>query len=281
MTVGFSENCAAFEYSGTERGISVTRVFQYDPDSIIEKNDKLPIIGEALSAGNPNTALIPSGIDYTLLTCRQISSKALAGYYNKVEYTCNYTNEPVDKAIFIKQAVTYAPTPIDELPVTIEYGGEYLTINPQLSVNSSEWQWESDGLPILQIIGKKVNSSVIKFTRYVRQDKFQHFNDSVKYLTGLLNKYNDPFGTVIKGGSGCFMFDGASTEMFRNYYNEIWWKAELTFLSRDPDGLNVDGWQKTLRLDGFFDIAVKNSDGTYMYEEGDFSALFDDTQTPY
>jgi len=284
MASGYTEYAAGWSYDESERGVTVNRVIHWDSDSPVDIGVELPNPGDVLSEEDVNTYLaVPPGADFSGLYCRTRHWQCLAGCPKVIEWTIGYSNEPVDQNVFTKLGEDYTPSDINFLPITIEYGGESVNINPSSS-GSSGWTWESDGTIINQALPFKVNTSTIRIVRYVRDDFFEDFSWTIHYLAGRLNDTKFPFGTSIGGGVGCWLFDSAPTEVFRNCYNEKWWRAEIVCKYRSPDGIDVDGWQQVLRINGIFDKPINSTAGRiwtpYMYGYGNFAALLDDTIPP-
>ena len=153
--------------------------------------------------------------------------------------------------------------------MTIEYAGEFIVFSP---TQSSGWTWQTSGDPVAQPVPYRVNTSTLRIVRYVPDSYYKVFQTNVRSITGLVNATADPFG--IGGGVECWLFQGVQTELFRSINNVKWWRAELEFTYRNPDGTDTKGWQKLIRLDGVWDIPIHG--GLYLYNTGDFSVLWTD-----
>lgn len=273
MANGVTEYAAGFEFMETERGVTVTRIYHFDPDSTVDGPD-LPKPGETFDASDYNATFVPTPFDGTALYCRTRSCKSLGGHPDKIEWTVTYTNEPVDVNVFFEPDNT-APD-VDELPQTVEYSGEMTLINPINDPVAARWKWKSDLSSVAQPIPKRVNTSTIRIVRYVSDEDYSNFTYAVKYLSGKLND-----NTFLGSDIGNLLFIGCSTEYFRNVLNTKWWRAELEFLYRSPDSSTDDGWQKILRLTGAWDTPLMNGDeDTKLYQYGVFNALIDMTISP-
>jgi hypothetical protein len=278
---GYSEYAAGWTYNETERGITVTRVFRWDTTSPVAGPD-LPKPGEVLDEADvADFYVVPHGVVFTGLICREREWHCLAGDPKKVEWVITYSNEPVDTNVFDTDDSPYTPASIADLPMTLEYSGECVNINPTNAPGSAGWTWEASGTTVVQPIPFKVNSSALKIgPLYISEANYDNFMYASRYLAGKLNDTSNPFGfTSSGGGKGSWLFQSATTEVFRNYVSNKWWRAELDFLFRDPDGTGIDGWQKILRLDGVWDIP-KDGSGNNLYTYGNFEALWDFTISP-
>jgi len=301
MATGVKENTAGFEYTEVERGITATRVFTYDPDSTVDDGVEIPNMGDKFELNTipPNYETYAQG-PYTHFICVSRSFKPLAGHPYKFEWSCSYTNEPIDPVAFWAGGELPTPTDVADLPKTIEFGGEIVNINPANAPGSAGWLWDNSvegvnpGDPgyvadttVVQPLPTKVNKTTLRITRYIVDANFTIFEGNCKSLTARVNNAPCPFGTVIGGGMECWLFEGATTEVFYNCYNQKLWRAELQFTYRNPDhedvtdNLEVEGWNKILRLDGKWDVpymTVPRPDASdTLYVDGDFSALFDDS----
>jgi len=287
MSIGVKESTGGFEYTEVERGITATRVFTYDPNSTVDEDVDVPNMGETFEFPivPPNYGSYAQ--NYTHMICVSRSVKPLAGHPYKFEWSCSYTNEPIDPVAFWAGGELPTPTDVADLPKTVEFGGEIVNINPVNAPGSAGWLWDSDDTTVVQPLPSKVNKTTLRITRYVVDSNFTIFQGNVKSLTARVNSAPAPFGTVIGGGMECWLFEGATTEVLYNCYNQKLWRAELQFTYRNPDhgdvtdNLEVEGWNKILRLDGKWDVpymTVPRPDGSdTLYVDGDFSALFDDS----
>lgn len=274
MSTGVMELTSAFSYSETERGVVATRVFVYDPDDINGGNAEVPMVGDDFG---PIPLNISSGaVDFHLyadnLICRSRTWRSLGGHPDKGEWVCEYSNEPTDRSVFRTSGDT-SPTDVSDLPTNIQYSGEFASINPVQGQQTSTWTWLSDSTSVLQAIHFRVNSSTVRFTRYVDNSNYASFAGEVRKLSGKVNTNDSPFGSAIGGGPRCWLFVGATAEIFRNQDDEKFWRVDLEFVYRDPDGLSYDGWDKILRLDGVWDVPIKSGGGT-LYEGASFDTLF-------
>ena len=274
MTIGITEFAAGFEYEETERGISCTRVYRYDPENSYA-DDELPSVGDKFTY--PDIGTQPMAIeDLDETTVRSITMHPLAGSPQKYEYIVTYNNEPIDGSVF-SSGGSFTPTDVEDLPKNIEFSGEFSYVNPE---KGDGWTWQTGGDAVTQAVPKRVNTSTLRITRYVKDSNYDIFQKNVQNLTAHVNHADNPFGTTIGGLYGSWLFVGAHTEFFRNANNEDWWRAELEFIYRDPDGTGLSGWSTLMKLDGSFDMP-KNPNPVggedTLYITGDFSALFDDS----
>ena len=278
MAMGITEYTAGFQYAESERGITCTRIFHYDPDSTKDGPD-LPAPGDSFeSPENLMSGLNPAPIqNLDNLICRQRTMNPWSGHPDKFQWDVTYTNEPVDPSVFTEKGTDPTATDVTKLPKSIEFGGEFTTITP---VKKSGWKWDSDNTAVVQPLPFRVNTSTLRITRYVSENKYNAFQKNVQNLAGRVNHADNPFGKSIGGGLGCWLFTGVTAEYFRNVNDTAWWRAELIFVYRNPDNTNNQGWNTILRLDGKWDYPTNPhpsgpDDGLYL--TGDFSGLFDDS----
>ena len=269
--MGLSEFAAGFEYTKTERGISCTRVFHYTPASGGPTGATLPKLGDSFTP----PAAVASVLGLTTLStliCRSRSIRCLAGDSTRFEYKVTYSNEPVDTGVF--SGTGTPPVNVNDLPKTVEFSGEYVTIEPS---TSSGWKW-SDDKAVLQPLSFRVNESTLRIVRYVPDFKMQNFQIAIRSLVGKVNANDDPFGSRVGGKKRCWLFTGATAEMFYNGDDVKFWKAELEFIYRNPDYSNTEGWNKLLRFDGMWDVPLNPNPidpaQNKLYVDGDFSPLF-------
>lgn len=273
MATGITEYAAGFEYVETERAISITRVFHLDPNGI--GDEVIPRPGDEIEFPSAFETVLGDYLSTKAgIVCRQRSTKPLAGHPNKYEIIVTYSNEPVDYTVFATAGGEGPTTDIGDLPITLEYSGEFNTLTPE---SAEGWTWTTGGGAVAQPLGYRVNSSVLRFTRYVNGNVYDSFQTAVKNASGKVNSDANPFTTALGGGKGCWLFVGSTTEMFYNAQNVKFWRAELEFLYRNPDDTDEEGWQKIMRLDGVWDIP-KKPDDSKLYETTSFESLLTNSQ---
>jgi hypothetical protein len=183
--------------------------------------------------------MAPGEVVFTGLICRERTWRALAGDPKVVEWTVSYSNDPVDTNIFDTSVDDYTPPDIQDVPMTLEFSGESVNINPVNAPGSAGWTWESSGATVVQPIPFKVNSSNLKIGPiYISLLNYDNFMYASRYLAGRLNDTENPFEFAVGssgGGIGSWLYHGASTEPVRNYVSDKWWRVELNFLYRNPD----------------------------------------------
>jgi hypothetical protein len=280
--MGVTEYAGGFEFVETERAISATRVFHLDPDSS-DTNVDIPRPGQEIEFPQQLTSVITPLPSTAGIICRQRSTKPLAGHPEKYEIVVTYSNEPIDGSVYNIAGEETPSTDVADLPMTLEYSGEYNNIDPTDS--TSPWTWSNGGSTVTQPIGFRVNSSVLRIVRYIPDGTYTTFMGGVKACAGKVNSRANPFTEAIGGGRASWLFEGATTEVFYNSQNQKFWRAELQFSYRDPDGTdnNTDddtlgnGWQKIMKLSGEWDIPMK-ADGTRLYALVDFEQLLTGAQ---
>lgn len=283
---GLTENTAAFQLTRNENGMTATRVFYFNSAADATGDETLPEIGDIcdlpipLILSNPfpsaSVPYSPSG-----LICRSQDWQPMAGHPDNWVITCSYTNEPVDVKLFADQSDSPIPTAIEDLPLSLEINGEYVYINPDLAAG---WTWKTGATPVKQPIPFKVNGCTLRLTRYVSDQAYFSFLFTSKAFGGHVNDQEDPFGPAIGGGIGSWVYNGAHTEIFRDSTDTKWWKCDLEFAYRDPDGTDEEGWNKLLRLDGLWDQPINPKAGSYtpprtdpnnsLYQHAPFGELF-------
>lgn len=289
MTAGVTEFAAGFELNEEERGISVTQIFNYDPDDLIDHGVAVPEIGSVFELPHLLTSAPIDNIGtwgYTSIRCRKRSWYPIEGDARKIKWVCNFTNEPVDAGIFIASGEDYVPSDPSDLPINFEYSGEFATIQP-VTNSTKAWKWTSDGKDVVQAIPHKICSATARMLRYVPDVNYETFSYNVKFLRGRVNDIADT-PLCLAGGEGCWLFTGCTTEVLNNWKDEKWWRAELTFSYRDPDGTDNEGWNKLLRSDsttnngewGTVQNPYAGADEDTTYYHGNFLALFDEEEDP-
>jgi hypothetical protein len=292
---GVTEFAAGFNFNVTERGIVATRVFHYDPSSIIDAGVVIPIPGDTFGFEDMVWPDLRFYVDLSpeslaLIYCRTRNITTLAGHPEKFVITCEYNNEPIDPLVFLNptQIDTYKPTPVEKLPMTLEYSGENVTLEPVLGTTTTattqNWKWTNSGLSVLQPLPFKVNSSTLRIVRYVYDGKFDVFQRNVRRINGRVNSSDNPFGTKVGGLACSWLFNGCTTEVFYNWCGLKFWKAEMEFQYRNPECAadDTNGWQKLLDLNGTWDMPYVAPPSPYrnMYGRSTFFQLFDDTELP-
>lgn len=272
---------SGFKYGKTQSNVTCSRTFLYD-ENALPGSITIPKIGSIFSAptdlANPTDAsglpIIPNSA--SRLYCRSQDVELVAGDPTKLTIVCNYSNEPVDTNIFISKKEDFsAPQDPEYLPKTCEYAGEMVSINPS-SMGSSNWKWTSTGNTVQQPIPSRVPTTSVRVTKYTISDYYQQMQAHIAECAGTVNNYANPLGASMGGGAGCWLFVGASAEQFVNAYNLLFWKIDLEFNYRNPDGTStVDGYQKILSLDHGWDIPVDGSNNK-LYRETDFYKLFNE-----
>jgi hypothetical protein len=290
MTIGLRELVAPQELSKEQRGMSAIRVFLFDPDDTTS-DVELPSFGQLFQ--DPEylydlTPFSPTGAGsltaYVNLTCRKIKRTVVSSDRRKLQYECFYSNEPTDPAQFEDPTSgSGIQTDMAKLPVTMEHGGEMISIKPNPNNPNFGWAWKSTPtVRINQPLAIKVNASDLKLTMIVFDSNYDDFTQKCRSLLGKLNDSDMSTNGLLamRGAKGSWLFVSASSEMYRDYTDIKKWQVELLFKYRNPDNNtnDEDGWQKILRMDtAQWDIPIKfgGTDSLYLY--GDFKTLFDTT----
>lgn len=290
MVTGIRELVAPQELSKEQRGMSAVRVFLYDPSDIVS-NVELPLLGHLFADPEflyDKTTFSPTGKGassaYVNLTCRKIKRTVVSSDRRKLQYECFYSNEPTDPAQFEDPSSgSGIQTNLGKLPVTMEHGGEMISIKPNPNNPNFGWAWKSTPtIRINQPLAIKVNASDLKLTMVVFDTLYDDFTKKCRSLLGKLNDADMSTTGLLamRGAKGSWLFVSASSEMYRDYTDIKKWQVELLFKYRNPDNNtnDADGWQKILRMDtAQWDIPVKFGGSDSLYQYGNFKILFDTT----
>jgi hypothetical protein len=284
MTIGLRELTGPNELNKEQRGMSAVRVFIYDPDDV-DSDNELPVLGELfIDPEYQYDPFVAAGVDsltsYVNLTCRKIKRTIVSSDRRKLQYECFYSNEPTDPAQF-EDPKSGIQTDMSKLPVTMEHGGEIISIKPNTNNPNFGWAWKSTPTTrINQPLAIKVNASDLKLTMIVYDADYDTFTQKCRSLLGKLNDSDMSTNGLLamRGAKGSWLFVSASSEMYRDYSDIKKWQIELLFKYRNPDNNSndEDGWQKILRMDtAEWDIPIKFGGTDSLYKYGDFKTLFD------
>ena len=263
---GLRELTSSFEVERTERGITATKVYVYQPGD--DHSADLPNVGDLFEYP---INWIGGTVSATGLFCRSRKETIVNSDLNTVQFTCTYTNEPCDKTQFIPLSEDPQPSDFKNLPMTMEYSSEFVNVKPT-DINSSLWKWKDNNTKVIDPIPFRVTNLTLRVKRWVPDEFYQIFMDNCLLMEGSVNL--NPLPTPAIGGSGSWLFNSVNTEMYRNFDDNKMWQAELIFTYRDPDQTQVNGWNKILRRDGSWQIPVRTDTGDYMYQTNDFTYLF-------
>jgi len=276
MGTGVRELTTGFNLIQDEKGITATRVYVYDTDDV-DSNEDVPKIGDELyfpfGAVPVSYALPPQ---YEKIYCRRVEFGSLEGHPDKFSWTCTYSNEPVDDVAVYNSDETPVATPWEDLPINFEFGGEYTLITPK--DDNTDWIW-TDLTAVEQPIPFRVGLSTLRVSRVVLDTNYPLFQTNCGKALGKVN-IGGPTGSPFSTNYGCWLFTGVNTEIYRDYNNNKKWRAELTFQFRDPDNLQIEGWNKLLKLSGVWDVPYNTVLSRKLYPMADFTGLFDDTVVP-
>lgn len=262
--MAYRELTEGFELNQDEKGITATRIFLWNvgepsPSEAVQ----LPVIGEQLNLDLSNIGdVMPLNV-----YCRNRAFRFIAGDINTYQVVCTYSNEPIDGNAFADTGgVSQDPASI---PQNVEYTGEYQVFEPPEDTSLNKWQWLGSTDSVDVPVYFRVRTSNIRYHRIIPQSSYAAFQSDSRFKIGTVN------ASEFEGyGPGCLLYTGYSSEKYFNHEDKISWRVELTFSYRDPDGLNVDGWQKILRKTGKWDIPENKDTSEFMYEVEDFNILF-------
>ena len=275
---GCRELTSSFNFTQTERGITATRVFIYQPADTNGPKCSLPTIGDKFV--NPLTMAGSVPLETPNLLCRTREHTLLNADKKTYQFVCTYTNEPCDIAQFIQEGDNPQPSDVANLPVTMEYSGEFVNVRPP-TISDSMWYWKSIGDSelgrVLDPISFKVINLTLRVKRWLTDTNYDYFMGVSQETIGHVNDAplpTRPFGSST--GKGMYLYESVSTDMYYNHEDKKIWQAELIFKYRNPDGGTEDGWQKILSRKGEWDIPVRRGSPAYpnIYPEADFSFLF-------
>jgi len=264
---GLREVTGSYVRTKTERGITATRVFVFD-ESDINHTASLPEVGDIFE--NPLTA---DEEPMDGLICRSVEETAVNSDQRVIQFTVQYSNEPCDITQFIPDEENPMPDDATNLPISMEYSCEFVNIRPATEADS-QWQWTDSGDSVLDPISFRVTNLTMRVKRWISDTYYNIFMDNCRVMQGTVNIAEMPVGPA--GGIGCWLFTNVTTEMFRNHKDQKIWQAELIFVYRDPDGTNVNGWNKILRNDGTWQVPKRKgiSPDQNMYNTTNFTWLF-------
>lgn len=267
--MGHKEQVEGFTFNQDAKGLSAQRVYFYSTEQA-EWSDEIPQIGDSF----PATFEIGDNLQQTSnLICVKREVSFVASDVRVTKWICTYSNEPSDLAQYTAND-NAPPSDTDNLPVNIDYSAEYVLYNPPQDATglaSSKWVWNDDQTTkILEPIPFAVRQATKKIQGVVLDADYQAMINTVQSKIGQVNSAGDYFKE-----KGCWLFAGLATEMYRNFVDKKAWKAELTFIYRDPDGTKTDGWQKILSRDGggVWKIPYNTSTTKMMYTETDLDSL--------
>ena len=277
----------------TELGITVSRTFLYN---VYDTNHSanVPDIGDPMDniiEGIPNRPIN--------VICRTKTKVYVDNHYGTYKLICEYSNEPTNLSQYGGNGSTY-----DMLPLSLEYNGDFQTINPYNSGyisdsfggNISPWYFMSDNAQCTESLPFRVVGATAKFQIVMTDEIYKNFINISTSKIGTVNCAN-PVSLGASGGSdgsdsslfesypGCWLFIGYSAEMIENYISKPAWKVELNFAFRNPYSgntvhqVNNNGWCKLLKEFGEWDIPIYLSStgpSTIYHGEGssNFASIF-------
>lgn len=268
------ELASGFRVKFNERGINATRVFITSSSNAEGSvaptfTATIPVIGENF--------VMPVGVaDFgelitsSKLFCRDIDIAVFADDSTKLQYTCTYSNEPTDSGQY-EGGGAPSTDPVN-LPLSLDYTSEFVLWNPpqdEQGLSQSNWVWNGTTNKIIEPIAFGVRTTAMKIQRVILGTDY--VGQATKWIdyTGKVNSNESGQFT----GEGCWMFVGAQTENFNNYLDNPAFKAELTFVFRDVDGTNVDGWNKILTKSGGWNIPYNTVTQQKIYQSANFDDL--------
>ena len=262
----YAELAAGYSIEYDKYGITAQRQFIESDEAIGTGNGgvTIPVIGDLFH--DPANAL-------NHLFCIKISQTYANSDSRKILFTCYYSNEPIDNSNMALQYIP--PTDPSELPQEVDYSGEFQLFRPnQLTGSAVEWKWESgSGNIIAQAIPFKIRTISKKVQRIIPESKIAAYVSTVTQLAGKVND-TDATAKLGYGGAGCWLFNGARTELFRDQQDKKAYRVDLTFTYRDPDNTNTNGWQKILNEKGQWAKPYNTVTTKFLYETTSFDVLF-------
>lgn len=268
--MGIAELTSGYKITYTRSGITAQRQFIEDIEAEVGAGNTgvtVPVVGDLFH--DPAERL-------QHLFCISVDQSYLANDKRKILYICSYSNEVVDNANMHLEYT--APTGIDDLPQDWEYGGEYQLWTANLmEYPNSRWAWDDERTRrIASAIPFRVRTINRKFSRIVPEAQRANFETQIYAILGKVNE--DEWQS---GGVGCWLFTGVHSEIFRDQRDDRAYKFDLSFSYRDPDGLNLDGWQKILDETGKwrrpYNLSVGEGEGgSGLYQTASFDGLFSD-----
>jgi len=191
-------------------------------------------------------------------------------------YECSYDSTAYDPSqVNTNSSGTPTTTAEEDLPLSIENGGEVVAWEPPKNIDTHHWS--SDGASVKQPLFRLVSLTTIRMQRAVYSASLADFLAISVATAGKVNE-----GTFAGLAAGTVLYTGCNANLFRNTNGKNYWKIDLMFSVRnvpDPqgsiDGFS-DGWNWQLRDDtGLFDAPyqVDSVGPTGLYEKADFGDL--------
>lgn len=233
-------------------GLSGTRTYLDTTADLGVSKVGLPKLGDAWDSDNTNITL--KNIEVNLLSDRDTCGK---------KYFCTYDGQPFGQ--------TATPLSDDDVPRSVEVGGEYLTwVEP----SSGSFYFKSDNVKVEQAMARQVSFSNFRMYRVISNS---FIDDYMVTVMGMVNKLNDT--SFVGFPSEMVMFTGANMTEFKNRIGALRWRVELNFSARSVTRNFTngnDGWNYILRdSTGTWDKPVIGIAGTEgIYPTANFKLLF-------
>ena len=301
--MGVLERVDGWQLNKTEFMVSGIRVFWEGPG--IAGAATLPNLGDSFWLGSSQSAATELGVSGDeKIICRNMEISIVAPNTEEepivTQYMCQYSNEETDWT-FWNNALDVT---LENLPVMLEVGGDFLNLNPSADGVTSDWYWGADGSSnLVEPIPYRVMSATLRVTRFITDISFADWQSASLLCLGNTNGNNlstksDPTPTtmsVSSGNSGNNLFSQLvggwlyASYMSEPHYtwdpsaddNAIHHRVEMTFLFRgpcdfkDPTQYYQSGWDLILRNNNTWSNPISTSK-SYIYGAvaNDFATLF-------
>ena len=232
--MGMREIAEGYSMDYDKFGITGQHVYWEGINVTDDGTTKIPVIGDVFTDA--------AGTTFGAMFCIHVNQKVVASDSSVIQYTCAYSNEPIDNRNMFLSTETAPPTTIMGLPQDFEMSGEYTLFKvSDKFFSESNWKWDASSAyhpneKIANAIPMRVRTYNRKFQKIVPSSVYADFLTLIKDKIGKVNSvaWED-------GGAGSWLFMGARSEIFNDQTNNYAYKFDLNFSYRDPDGTNENG----------------------------------------
>jgi len=183
------------------------------------------------------------------------------------KHICSYDGVP-----FTQVAV---PLSDDDVPRSVEVGGEYLT---WVEGGAGSFYFPSDSSKVQQAMAYQVSLANFRMYRVISNSYIDNYMVTVMDIVNLLND-----ATFVGFATEMVMFTGANMTEFKNRAGSTRWRVELCFSVRQvtdkfpsvKQPAAADGWNYILRQDtGKFERPIIGGGPASIYKTANFKSLF-------
>lgn len=211
----------------------------------------LPKMGDAWDSDNTNITL--KDMDIELLSGSETCGK---------KYILTYDGQPYGQ--------TAVPLSDDDVPRTVETGGEYLT---WVEGGDGSFYWPSDSAKVQQAMARQVSLANFRMYRVISNS---FIDDYMVVVMGMTNKLNN--SSFVGFPAEMCMFTGTNMTEFKNRAGALRWRVELNFSARSVTKdftAAKDGWNFILRQsNGKWERPIIGGGPASIYPTANFKLLF-------